>query len=674
MSTGLSCDEDLLRRLPLPLAQLYRRAHNAKTFESRFNAAYCLWEASLKLLASVAVVEYAERGELTAELSERLKNLARPSLGHWWEISRSLVLHLAKAGDPGFRSVSDFLTGKAREDLPLAAGLDTVLRETLEGSAQARGTVRVSDLFDRLVHFRNREIGHGPLGQKSTGFYERTSGSLLVALSELLVRLDVLAGRRLVFVSDVRRQASGSWLVEQFDLSGEAPRRIEPLQWPAAQTATLPHPDRLYLASQDAAAPGPLLHSLHPLVLCNHETGEVFFLNARRGQKRTEYLCYHPGRVEERQDLGVEQRELLARVLGFSVDPDQVEKWSAEIAANEAPAEEKPALARRRIGEFELLSELGRGGMGVVYRAWQPSLSRQVALKCLLHVGDTKAAARFNREIRALGNVEHPHLVKAFTSGSDGDQWFYAMELVEGTTLASVCDTLQTRSSVASQVDISTWQESLGSACEKSRKAEKPLSDEALEGRAPTKPKSGVRLDSTSFAHGGKGYVRHMVELVRQVALAAHALHEAGVIHRDIKPGNIMVSAEGGQAVLMDLGLAQLADDLEGRLTRTRQFVGTLRYASPEQVLSSTKLDRRSDVYSLGATLWELLTLHPIYEATDATPTFELEKKILFQEPARLCKVNPAIDCDLEAIISRCLEKEPAGRYPTAALLAEDLR
>ena len=105
----------------------------------------------------------------------------------------------------------------------------------------------------------------------------------------------------------------------------------------------------------------------------------------------------------------------------------------------------------RRLGEFELLSELGRGGMGVVYRAWQPSLGRQVALKCLLRAGDPKAEARFAREIHALGRVEHPNLVKVFTSGSEGDQWFYAMELVEGATLAAVCGQLQGRGSGAAE-------------------------------------------------------------------------------------------------------------------------------------------------------------------------------------------------------------------------------
>jgi hypothetical protein len=172
----------------------------------------------------------------------------------------------------------------------------------------------------------------------------------------------------------------------------------------------------------------------------------------------------------------------------------------------------------------------------------------------------------------------------------------------------------------------------------------------------------------------GRSYVQHVVELVQQVAEAAHALHEAGVVHRDIKPGNIMVSADGGQAVLMDLGLAQLADEAEGRLTRTRQFVGTLRYASPQQVLAVAQLDRRSDVYSLGATLWELLTLRPLYGATEQTPTPELMERIQRQEPERPRRHNPGIARDLEAVVLKCLEKDPARRYLTAQELAEDLR
>jgi WD40 repeat protein/serine/threonine protein kinase len=653
-----ACDEDLVRRLPLPLAQLYRRAHNAKTALERHLTAFYLWEAGLKLLASVAVVEYAERTEHDPRLAERLQNLARPSLGHWWEFARLLLPVLAEAGDPAFQKARDLLLGRARDDMGHAAALDTALREALEGKGAPRSTVRLAELFERLVQYRNRELGHGAAGRRPADFYERMGPALLAGVAELFGRLDVLAGRRLVHVGDVRRQASGGWLVERYDLAGEAARRLESHEVAEAGAAGLPRPERLYLEPPDGP-PRPL----HPLLVFDLEAGEALFLNARRGRRRTEYLSYTTGRVADRRDTGGERRELLARVLGVPVTDEQTDTWAARSVAEEPtdPAADGSApAAAGHVGEFELLGELGRGGMGVVYRAWQPSLGRQVALKCLLRAGDPKAEGRFAREIRALGRVEHPHLVKIFTSGADGDRWFYAMELVEGATLAAVCDRLQATTSTGA-VDLPTWHEALGTVCAAAREAERPQS--ATKSSDPP----------SALPRGGRPYVRHMAGLVRQAAAAAHALHEAGVVHRDIKPGNVVVDASGSQAVLMDLGLAQLADDVEGRLTRTRQFVGTLRYASPEQVLSAGALDRRSDVYSLGATLWELLTLRPLYGATEETPTAELMRRIQVNEPERPRRHNPAVPADLEAVVLRCLEKDPARRYATAGDLAADL-
>jgi WD40 repeat protein len=288
----------------------------------------------------------------------------------------------------------------------------------------------------------------------------------------------------------------------------------------------------------------------------------------------------------------------------------------------------------------------------------------------MLRAGDPKAEARFSREIRALGRVEHPNVVKVFTSGSERDQWFYAMELIEGAELSRVCDHLAGGS--AAEIDETQWRRALTTACEQARSQETTLSTSQDRPHQPAKP----ALEPAPRAIvplTGRGHVTQVVEIVRQVAEAVHALHEVGVVHRDIKPGNIMLTTDGAHPVLMDLGLAQLADETEGRVTRTRQFVGTLRYASPEQVLAAGRVDRRTDVYSLGAALWELLTLRPIFGAGDDTPTPDLMLKIQTTDPEKPRKYNRQLPRDLEAIVLKCLEKDRTRRYATAADLAADL-
>ena len=655
--------------LPLPLAQLYRRAHNAKTYLERHNTAFYCWEASLKLLACGAIVEFAEKPTHEPHLVERLTSLARPSLGHWWEFARRLLPVLADHGDAAFAALRDLLLGKTRDDLPRCAGLDASLRETLDGKKQSRATVNVTELFDRLVRYRNQEIGHGASGRRGQRNTTRLWGrALLAAFGELLGRLDCLAGRRLLYAADVRRQATGTWLVERSELVGESSRRIESLL--VEEAAQLPVPERIYLEAPGTSAGW---RSLHPLILFQAADEEVFFLSARRGRRRTEYLGYSSGTVLDRPDLGNEHRALLSRLLGMDVGEQQAEQWAERCRGEEPAAEEPPGPGMRQVGEFELLSELGRGGMGIVYRAWQPSLGRQVAVKKLQRIGDAKAEARFAREIGALGRVEHPHLVKIFTSGAEGEHWFYTMELVEGATLAAVCEGLQRRSGGASGVDIKTWLDVVSTVCEQARQAEKPLS-ESQPAPASISSSAPMTAGDGPGAIVGKSYVRQVVALMSQVAEAAHALHEAGILHRDIKPGNILVTQDGREAILMDLGLAQLVDDVEGRLTRTRQFVGTLRYASPQQVLAVAKLDRRADVYSLGATLWEILALRPMFGATDQTPTPLLMEQIQRDEPERLSAYHPDLPRDLEAIVHKCLEKSPTKRYATAHDLARDLQ
>ncbi len=241
--------------------------------------------------------------------------------------------------------------GRQRDDLPRAAGLDAALRDVLDGAAGGRVTVRLSELFERMVRYRNQEMGHGAPGQRDAAFYDRMGRAILLGVGEVLGRLDVLAGRRLVYVADVRRQSSGHWLIERYELIGRA-RSAGSNRW-SGPSPRLPccRVRAGSTSTRRAIRPGRgLAWSLHPLVLDDFEAVEVFFLNARRGRRRTEYLGYHPGRVVERTDLGDEQRALLARVLGMEVDPAQVEQWAASSQAEEPPLPPRPRRKRHGAG------------------------------------------------------------------------------------------------------------------------------------------------------------------------------------------------------------------------------------------------------------------------------------------------------------------------------------
>lgn len=651
--------DDFLRRLPLPIAQLYRRSVNAKTARDAHDFAFYLWEAAIKLLACTAIVEYRAGKETDPVIDGRLKNLARPSLGHWWEFVRLLVPHLAEKNGEAYRTLHEFLFKKARTDLPRCAGLDAALSTALGRPSGGRSTVQVGELFERLIEYRNKSAGHGAPAARTPENFRSLADALLLAAAELFDRIDVLAGRRLVVVSEVRALRE-VWLVERSELHGVVPWRIASLEWPRQEGDAPPISDGVFLCDPSRSDEPGAFVALHALLAYDAESETALILNRHRGGQKVELLCYTTGRT-------LEQTTRIESPMMIEEDQSLLDDSSATKSGR-----------ARHIGEYDILGELGRGAMGVVYRAWQPSLGREVALKVQPRAGDPKADARFRREIRALGRVDHPHLVKVYTSGSDGDQFYYTMELVEGAPLAAVSDALTMADDGSTTVDLPEWKHALDEAYAAAKRGvqarHEPTIASTVTDSTPIAATQSIGSSSKSRDRcSGPAYMRHIVGLARQVADAVHALHEKGIVHRDIKPGNVLVSADGGNAVLMDLGLAQLADDVEGRLTRTRQFVGTLRYASPQQVLAAGQIDRRSDVYSLGATLWELLALRPLFGATDQTPTPQLMEMIQRDEPERLGRINSDVGRDLEAIVHKCLEKSPESRYATAGALADDL-
>jgi WD40 repeat protein len=305
-----------------------------------------------------------------------------------------------------------------------------------------------------------------------------------------------------------------------------------------------------------------------------------------------------------------------------------------------------PALGQ--LGDYRLVREVGRGGMGIVYEAEQLSLGRPVALKILPLAGalDMRQLQRFHIEALTASQLHHPHIVDVFGAGCERGVHYYAMRYIDGQTVAQLIARMR-----------------------------KLCGLEAADGPAgeclPVGPPGTGPLDrlTTEGSARSAGYCRAAAEVVAQVAEALDYAHEHDVVHRDIKPSNVMLDTQG-QAWVTDFGLAHL--QRQAHLTQSGDLLGTLRYMSPEQALTRRDvLDHRTDIYALGATLYELLTLQPAVRGKERE---EMLRWLTFEKVVWPSRLNPAIPPDLEAIVLRAMAKAPGERYGTAQDLAEDLR
>jgi serine/threonine protein kinase/Flp pilus assembly protein TadD len=314
-----------------------------------------------------------------------------------------------------------------------------------------------------------------------------------------------------------------------------------------------------------------------------------------------------------------------------------------------------PAGDERRLGDFRLLREIGRGGMGVVYEAQQISLGRRVALKVLpfAAVLDSRQIARFQHEAQAAAQLNHPNIVSVFAVGVERGVHYYAMQFIDGQPLDRALSELREKyppavrhNRPAAQASTRLNSAEAGSLC--------PGDRHSL---------------LASRAAGGSEYVRSVIRLGIQAAAALHAAHESGIVHRDIKPSNLLLDGNG-KLWVTDFGLARRQTD--AALTRSGDLVGTLRYMSPEQALGQVALiDHRTDIYSLGATLYELLTLEPAFPG-DEGPA--LMRHIERNEPRPLRQLQSKIPVDLETVVLKGMAKRRDDRYATAQEFADDLQ
>ncbi|MBX3460696.1 MAG: protein kinase [Planctomycetes bacterium] len=655
--------------LPLPLAQTLRRAVNAKSPQEQHNGAYYFFESALKLAASAQVGVYLSVDCPDAQVNKLLESLTRPSVGQWLQLLREVSRVLGARKDMSLLPLSgahERLTAKA--PMPASQAFLKFAAQA-SGGTENRTQLRVLDVLDGIVAYRNQELGHG--AQRERAFYAEAAPLLVAAVLEALETAKPFGDLQLAVARDVLEGASQ-----------KAKRRYEILRGDGLHLPLeAQHPDDDKIAAgRLVLAAGNTRVQLHPLVVYEidrMDRDRVGFLNqvGTRGRgdtaqiKRVEYLDYDSGERLEAHDAISELAALLSRVRGAKVTAESVDGMTrAEAVIDDGTAAPDTG---QWIGDFELVSELGRGGMGIVYEALQGSLKRHVALKVLPPgiAGDPIAVARFKREIAALGRCDHPNVVKVLTAGQEGDRHYYAMEYVEGSDLGQIFGVLTNwRMKSGGDLREGHLREAISSA-RSSRGA--PSSGSGRNAKAEQTPALPQKEADLPDIAEGRDYYSRIAEILADAARGVDHLHQHGIIHRDLKPGNIMLTSDGKRAVIMDLGLAQMQDRSLSLTASSVKILGTLRYMPPEQLQHNLlEVTPKADVYSLGATLYELSVLAPIF---DGDSEAKLIAQVLQQEPKPPRSINSKVPRDLETIISVATAKNPAERYATAAHLADDL-
>jgi len=398
---------------------------------------------------------------------------------------------------------------------------------------------------------------------------------------------------------------------------------------------------------------------------------EEFAERYRRGERPTpeEYALQYP-------QLADQIRELFPALAVLEQFGSVAEAADPPPAGPAAPG---PAggTTLGRLGEYRILREVGRGGMGVVYEAVQESLGRHVALKVLPFHGATNAVylERFRREAQAAARLHHTNIVPVFGVGEHEGVHYYAMQFIQGQSLDAVLrEVKRIKGEKCSLTEPGRTGDpnATRSLALKLLTGSLPVPDTmaAVEAAAapPTPdhaPSSASGSQSELASRTEAQYFRETARMAFQVAEALAHAHQHGIVHRDVKPSNLLVDGDGIVWVT-DFGLAKAEGS--GELTHTGDILGTLRYMAPERFQGVS--DVRGDVYGLGVTLYEMLTLRPAFDDADRA---RLVQRVTNENPLRPRQIDPHVPRDLETIVLKAMAKEPADRYPSAAAMAEDL-
>ncbi len=425
---------------------------------------------------------------------------------------------------------------------------------------------------------------------------------------------------------------------------------------------------------------------------------EEFVERHRRGERPSlhEYTDKHPQWADQIREL------FPALVMMEKLKPATADVTGSIDTSPELPRGKK----LERLGDYRILREVGRGGMGIVYEAEQVSLGRHVALKVLpAHsLLDARHLQRFEREAKAAARLHHTNIVPVYGVGQDDGIHYYVMQFIQGQGVDQVLRELrrlrQDRRVMSTEVPetspASPLEANGGGAVSALAVARslltghftltetahgeadgggvatllKPPRIKSPRGEGSEGSSSSIVLpgqsDPSQLTESGKGYWQSVARVGCQIAQALAYANSQGIVHRDIKPSNLLLDSKGIVWVT-DFGLAKSTD--QDNLTLTGDILGTLRYMPPERFTGHG--DARSDIYSLGLTLYELLTLRPAYDESDRN---RLIQSVAHEEPPRPRKVNPAIPRDLETIVLKAVARDPAQRYQTAAAVADDLQ